>query len=152
MEEKELSPELTPNEIRGVDIIVKSLMKKYNFIQGWEPVMDYRLYYNTLFINLKIDYDKVSDYFGMRIRPNIKRWLDAKDPDWYGKDVYSLTALLDAPTDYTGGYDTKKKMNNLIDNVYKELPPRLQRTYTYSFLDKEQDLPVILMVHSFLVY
>ena len=72
MEEKEL----TPNEIRGVDLIVKSLKKKYNFIQGWEPVDDYTKYYNTLFVHLLVDYDMVSDYFGIRIRPSIKLQLN----------------------------------------------------------------------------
>ena len=64
--------ELTPNEIKGVDLVVKSLMKKYNFIIGWKPDENYMKYHYTLFINLKIDYDMVSDYFGIRIRPTIK--------------------------------------------------------------------------------
>ena len=55
MEEKEL----TPNETRGVDLIVKSLKKKYNFITGWDVEDDYMKYDNTLFIKLTIDSEKV---------------------------------------------------------------------------------------------
>jgi hypothetical protein len=148
MEEKEL----TPNEIRGVDLIVKSLKKKYNFIQGWEPVNDYTKYYNTLFVTIKIDYDKVSDYFGMRIRPSIKLHLNNKDPEWWGREVYSLTAFLDEPEGYTGGYDTKTRMRDLGEHLYKQLPPQLQRTYPYDYLNKTEQIPVVFKVHGFITY
>jgi len=148
MEEKEL----TPNETRGVDLIVKSLMKKYNFIQGWSPVDDYTKYYNTLFIHLLVDYDMVSDYFGMRIRPSIKLHLNNKDPEWWGREIYSLTALLEEPEGYTGGYDTKTNMRNLTETLYKQLPPQLQRTYPYDYLNKTEQIPVVLMIHGFVVY
>ena len=148
MEEKEL----TPNEIRGIDLIVKSLKKKYNFIQGWSPVDDYTKYYNTLFIHLLVDYDMVSDYFGMRIRPSIKLHLNNKDPEWWGREIYSLTALLEEPEGYTGGYDTKTNMRNLTETLYKQLPPQLQRTYPYDYLNKTEQIPVVLMIHGFVVY
>ena len=70
MEEKEL----TPNEIRGIDLIVKSLKKKYNFITGWNVDDNDLRYDNTLFIGLTIDSEKTSDYYGFRIRPTIKRF------------------------------------------------------------------------------
>jgi hypothetical protein len=148
MEEKEL----TPNEIRGVDLIVKSLMKKYNFIQGWEPDDEYMKYDNTLFIHLLVDYDKVSDYFGMRIRPSIKNLLNMKDPEWWGRELYSLTAFLDEPEGYTGGYDTKTNMRNLTETLYKQLPPQLQRTYTFPSYDGDKQIPVVLQIHGFVVY
>jgi hypothetical protein len=144
--------ELTPNEIRGVDLIVKSLKKKYKFIQGWEPVNDYTKYYNTLFIHLLVDYDKVSDYFGMRIRPSIKNLLNLKDPEWWGKEIYSLTAFLEEPEGYTGGYDTKTRMRDLAEHLYQQLPPQLQRTYPYDYLNKTEQIPVVLMIHGFVVY
>jgi len=148
MEEKEL----TPNETRGVDLIVKALMKKYKFITGWSPVDDYTKYYNTLFIHLLVDYDMVSDYFGMRIRPSIKLHLNDKDPEWWGREIYSLTALLEEPEGYTGGYDTKTNMRNLTETLYKQLPPQLQRTYPYDYLNKTEQIPVVLMIHGFVVY
>lgn len=148
MEEKEL----TPNETRGVDLIVKSLKKKYNFIQGWEPDDEYMKYDNTLFIHLLLDYDKVSDYFGMRIRPFIKNLLNIKDPEWWGKEIYSLTAFLEEPEGYTGGYDTKTRMRDLAEHLYKQLPPQLQRTYTFQAYDGDKQLPVVLKIHGFVVY
>jgi len=46
--------ELTPNQRRGIDLIVKSLKKKYNFIQGWNVDDDDLKYDNTLFIGLQL--------------------------------------------------------------------------------------------------
>jgi len=148
MEEKEL----TPNEIRGVDLIVKSLKKKYKFIEGWEPVDDYTKYYNTLFIHLLVDYDMVSDYFGIRIRPSLKLQLNDKDPEWWGRQLFSLTGFLEEPEGYNAGYDVKKQMNSLTETLYKQLPPQLQRTYPYSYQDKTVQIPVVLMIHGFVVY
>jgi len=148
MEEKEL----TPNEIKGINLIVKSLKKKYNFIQGWEPDDEYMKYDNTLFIHLLVDYDMVSDYFGMRIRPSIKNLLNLKDPEWWGKEIYSLTAFLDEPEGYTGGYDTKTRMRDLAEHLYKQLPPQLQRTYTFESFRGEEEITVVLKIHGFIVY
>ena len=144
--------ELTPNETRGVDLIVKSLKKKYKFIIGWKPDDEYLKYDNTLFIHLLVDYNMVSDYFGMRIRPSIKQRLNDKEPEWWGREIYSLTAFLDEPEGYTGGYDTKTRMRDLAEHLYKQLPPQLQRTYPYSYLDKTDYLPVVLKIHGFVVY
>ena len=148
MEEKEL----TPNEIKGINLIVKSLKKKYNFIQGWKPDDEYMKYDNTLFIHLLVDYDMVSDYFGMRIRPSIKNLLNLKDPEWWGKEIYSLTAFLEEPEGYTGGYDTKTRMRDLAEHLYKQLPPQLQRTYTFESFRGEEEITVVLKIHGFIVY
>jgi hypothetical protein len=148
MEEKEL----TPNETRGVDLIVKSLMKKYKFIQGWSIDDEYMKYDNTLFIHLLVDYDMVSDYFGMRIRPSIKNLLNLKDPEWWGKEIYSLTAFLEEPEGYTGGYDTKTRMRDLAEHLYQQLPPQLQRTYIFESFRGEEEIPVVLKIHGFVVY
>ncbi len=142
--------ELTPNEIKGVDLVVKSLMKKYNFIIGWEPDETYMNYDYTLYINLKVDYDMVSDYFGIRIRPTIKKGLKEKDPYWWGSNLYSPTAALDEPNGYNGGYELKKKMNNLSRFLYKELPPQLQRTYVSHI--GEVDYPTTLTINGFNIY
>ena len=127
MEEKEI----TPNETRGIDLIVKALKKKYNFITGWSLENNYMEYDNTLFINLIIDIEKVSDYYGFRIRPTMKRLMDDRDPDWYGRSVYNPTVYLDLPEGNDDGYQSKKHMNEISNILYKQLPQQLQRTYIF---------------------
>ena len=121
--------ELTPNQRRGIDLIVKSLKKKYNFIQGWNVDDDDLKYDNTLFIGLTIDSEKTSDYYGFRIRPTIKRFLDERDDYWYGRSISNPTVYLDLPEVNDDGYQSKVRMNEMANTLYKQLPEKLQRTY-----------------------
>jgi hypothetical protein len=148
MEQKEL----TPNETRGIGLIVKALQKKYNFIQGWNVDDDYLKYDNTLFISLDIDMDKVSDYYGFRVRPTIKRLMDDREPEWYGRDISNPTVFLDLPDNNDDGYQSKKHMNEISNTLYQQLPQKLQRTYPYNTFDGIQNYPVVINIISFIAY
>jgi hypothetical protein len=140
--------ELTPNQRRGIDLIVKSLKKKYNFIQGWNVDDDDMKYDNTLFIGLTIDSEKTSDYYGFRIRPTIKRFLDEKDDYWYGRSISNPTVYLDLPDNNDDGYQSKVNMNELSNTLYKQLPHKLQRTY----ISGEYEHLVNLNIFEFIIY
>ena len=140
--------ELTPNQRRGIDLIVKSLKKKYNFIQGWNVDDDDMKYDNTLFIGLTIDSEKTSDYYGFRIRPTIKRFLDEKDDYWYGRSISNPTVYLDFPDNNDDGYQSKVNMNELANTLYKQLPQKLQRTY----ISGDYEHLVNLNIFEFIIY
>ena len=140
--------ELTPNQRRGIDLIVKSLKKKYNFIQGWNVDDDDMKYDNTLFIGLTIDSEKTSDYYGFRIRPTIKRFLDEKDDYWYGRSISNPTVYLDFPDNNDDGYQSKVRMNEMANTLYQQLPQKLQRTY----ISGEYEHLVNLNIFEFIIY
>ena len=140
--------ELTPNQRRGIDLIVKSLKKKYNFIQGWNVDDDDMKYDNTLFIGLTIDSEKTSDYYGFRIRPTIKRFLDERDDYWYGRSISNPTVYLDLPDNNDDGYQSKVNMNELANTLYKQLPEKLQRTY----ISGDYEHLVNLNIFEFIIY
>ena len=140
--------ELTPNQRRGIDLIVKSLKKKYNFIQGWNVDDDDMKYDNTLFIGLTIDSEKTSDYYGFRIRPTIKRLMDEKDDYWYGKSISNPTVYLDLPDNNDDGYQSKVRMNEMSNTLYKQLPQKLQRTY----ISGDYEHLVNLNIFEFIIY
>ena len=140
--------ELTPNQRRGIDLIVKSLKKKYNFITGWNVDDDDLKYDNTLFIGLTIDSEKTSDYYGFRIRPTIKRFLDERDDYWYGRSISNPTVYLDLPDNNDDGYQSKVNMNELANTLYKQLPQKLQRTY----ISGEYEHLVNLNIFEFIIY
>jgi hypothetical protein len=148
MEQKEL----TPNEIKGIDLIVKSLKKKYNFITGWNVDDDDLRYDNTLFIGLTIDSEKTSDYYGFRIRPTIKRFLDEKDDYWYGRSVSNPTVYLDLPDNNDDGYQSKVRMNELANTLYKQLPEKLQRRYISQTSVGEYEHLVNINIFEFIIY
>ena len=140
--------ELTHNQRRGIDLIVKSLKKKYNFIQGWNVDDDDMKYDNTLFIGLTIDSEKTSDYYGFRIRPTIKRFLDEKDDYWYGRSISNPTVYLDFPDNNDDGYQSKVRMNEMANTLYQQLPQKLQRTY----ISGEYEHLVNLNIFEFIIY
>lgn len=140
--------ELTPNQRRGIDLIVKSLKKKYNFITGWNVDDDDLRYDNTLFIGLTIDSEKTSDYYGFRIRPTIKRFLDERDDYWYGRSISNPTVYLDLPEGNDDGYQSKKHMNEMANTLYKQLPQKLQRTY----ISGDYEHLVNLNIFEFIIY
>ncbi len=140
--------ELTPNQRRGIDLIVKSLKKKYNFIQGWNVDDDDLKYDNTLFIGLTIDSEKTSDYYGFRIRPTIKRFLDERDDYWYGRSISNPTVYLDLPEVNDDGYQSKVRMNEMANTLYKQLPEKLQRRY----ISGDYEHLVNLNIFEFIIY
>ena len=140
--------ELTPNQRRGIDLIVKSLKKKYNFITGWNVDDDDMKYDNTLFIGLTIDSEKTSDYYGFRIRPTIKRFLDERDDYWYGRSISNPTVYLDLPDNNDDGYQSKVRMNEMANTLYKQLPEKLQRRY----ISGEYEHLVNLNIFEFIIY
>ena len=144
--------ELTPNQRRGIDLIVKSLKKKYNFITGWNVDDDDLRYDNTLFIGLTIDSEKTSDYYGFRIRPTIKRFLDEKDDYWYGRSVSNPTVYLDLPDNNDDGYQSKVNMNELANTLYKQLPQKLQRRYISQTSVGEYEHLVNINIFEFIIY
>jgi hypothetical protein len=148
MEQKEL----TPNETRGIDLLVKSLKKKYNFITGWNVDDDDLRYDNTLFIGLTIDSEKTSDYYGFRIRPTIKRFLDEKDDYWYGRSVSNPTVYLDLPDNNDDGYQSKVRMNELANTLYQQLPQKLQRRYISQTSVGEYEHLVNINIFEFIIY
>jgi len=140
--------ELTPNQRRGIDLIVKSLKKKYNFITGWNVDDDDLKYDNTLFIGLTIDSEKTSDYYGFRIRPTIKRFLDERDDYWYGRSISNPTVYLDLPDNNDDGYQSKVRMNEMANTLYKQLPEKLQRRY----ISGDYEHLVNLNIFEFIIY
>ena len=115
---------------KGFDMTVKSLMKKYNFVIGWKPSENFDEY-RVSFINIIIDYDKVSDYFGVPIRPYSKQKFIERDPEYIGSTVYSLDAYLTSPIGWKLPYNTKKDMEKWCEFFYNQIPQEYQRTYLF---------------------
>lgn len=143
-------PELSPNEIKGVDLCVKGLKKKYTFITGWDTVGDYTKYNNVLFITLTVDYYKLSDYYGLNIRETMKWYMDKKDPEWWGNDFYSLLAYMDLPEGSELSYEIKTQMNERLNLLYEALPEELQRTWVSDYA--QQVYPISLSIQSFYLF
>lgn len=59
---------LSKKEIKGVELVIKALKKKYPFITGFNITPDYENKYRfTVFIDLKINFEELSKYSGYEL-------------------------------------------------------------------------------------
>ena len=54
---KATRPPLNPNQIKGIDMVVRGIQKKFPFIIGWEKSEVFDKYQTQMFINLISDND-----------------------------------------------------------------------------------------------
>lgn len=144
--------DLSPNIRKGFDLTIKSLKRKYNFVLGWEVVDNFDEYDNVSFIDIAIDYDKVSDYFGVPIRPFAKEQLKERNPEYIGRTLFSLDGYLTSPVGWEESRNTKKQMEKWCEFFYKQLPPEYQRHYLYtSPFGTEQPIPSSFKLMNFII-
>jgi hypothetical protein len=55
----------TDKQKRGIDLVFKIVRKKFPFIVGWEFSEGYEKYDCTLYLDIKIDVQKLGEYVGM---------------------------------------------------------------------------------------
>jgi hypothetical protein len=59
---------LSKREIKGVELVIKALKKKYPFITGFNITPDYENKYKfTVFIDLKVNFEELSKYSGFEL-------------------------------------------------------------------------------------
>ena len=111
----------TDKQLRGINLAINAAKKKYPFIVGWDFTPDYEKYDVTLYINLKVNLKKLSEFVG---DPNIKE---------YYKDVEQFGALL-SPFEW-GDYGSEEwemnaeksfrfglEITDYINSAYEQLP------------------------------
>jgi len=62
MEEKKKYP-MSEIQVKGVNLVIKAIMKRYEFIKGWEPYPRHEDYENILFIEIIMDYQEFADNY-----------------------------------------------------------------------------------------
>lgn len=120
--------ELTKRQEKGIDLVVKSLRKRFPFIKGWELSEDNERFQVTFFIELLIDFFEMAEFYGKEIRPAWARRYRMDGP----KDIYSssLAAMIDiddgepmfdGPT-FNEMYENNSEIKKYLANVYGMLP------------------------------
>ena len=125
----------TEKQIRGIDLIVKSVKKKYPFIRGWEFNKDFEKYVVHLYINLIVDFDEVAKFYKDDIHLVYK---DRRIPL-----ISSLLLTFLESNNFLGfdnpkrqeffeyNYNETKKLTNLVSQLYKTLPEEFLIYYNY---------------------
>lgn len=122
----------TDKQIRGLDLVFKVAKKKFPFIIGWEFSEGYEKYDCNLYLDIKIDVQKLGEYVEM-------------EPKDYSTKKFG--ALL-SPFDW-GGYKTDKweeigeksyqlavQIKSFINENYNILPDEFKMYYDLGHLSK----------------
>lgn len=56
-------------QIKGIDITIKSVSKKYPFVKGWRFDEGFMNYDSIIYIDLFVDYNKVAEFYNDKIHP-----------------------------------------------------------------------------------
>ena len=96
----------TDKQLRGLDLVFKGAKKKFPFILGWEFSDGYENYKCNLYLDIKVDVKKLSEYVGMELKQtNTKKsgailtpfdWGDYESGEWEkaGEKSYKLTVQI----------------------------------------------------------
>ena len=144
---------INDKQMRGIDMVIKAIMKKYKFIKGWELYPDHEKYDSVIFINVIMDYQEFADTYKYYTEPNrytFKRTAgnpatymgrDKKDYDsmYYDKDksLYEEVKLI------------KEDIENTTKELYYNLPEEFHSTFsTESFPESKH--PRSIMITEFI--
>lgn len=118
---------LTPKQKRGLELVLKTLMKKYNFINGWELIRDWGKWATTIYFNLDVNVYKLSEFYN---KPINNEYYKTKIDDGEVISSGSLFSIVgttkpgeigrEEELDYS--YNIKKDMGNLSNILYENLP------------------------------
>jgi hypothetical protein len=124
--------DLTKKQLKGIDLSVKAVSKRFPFVESWKFADDYQKYGTTLFIDLIVDYKKIGEYYGINLQPYYEKKLTDR-PDSFKSSFFG--------TFFEGGYkyDTPEyreyihrwwlraqDIKEYADLIYKSLPEDFQ--------------------------
>jgi hypothetical protein len=64
---------LNDKQVRGVDMVIKAISRKFKFVKGWEVYEGYENYASVLFINLIMDYQEFADTYNYYTKRSLFR-------------------------------------------------------------------------------
>jgi hypothetical protein len=108
------------SQIRGLDLVIKSIGKEYTFINGWLFADDYLNYNTTLYINIYIDIFTTADYLGFEVDEFYKERGYLITSPTLSPFIKSKELTRDESFDVT--YKLKQDITKMLNNVYNYLP------------------------------
>jgi hypothetical protein len=127
--------DLSNNQIRGIDLVVKSVSKKYPFIKGWTLPHHWEKYQAHLYINVYVDWNEVSKFYNLQF----KEYYDKVKNETIFEDTSSILAYFgsyewgspEQTEHFEKSYNEGVKIRNLVKGLYEALPEEFQLYYTH---------------------
>jgi hypothetical protein len=145
---------LNDKQMRGIDMVIKAIMKKYKFLKGWELYPDHGKYDSVIFMNVIMDYQEFADTYKYYTEPSkytfIKR--TSSNPATYmGRDKKDYDSMYHEKDKSL--YDEVKLIKEDIESSAKELYYNLPEEFHSTFSTEsfpEQKHPRSIMITEFI--
>lgn len=133
-------------QIKGIDLTIKAISKKYPFIKGWEFIKDYQKWKAHLYINVIVDWVEVGEFYGKKLKPYwLEEFKNNKKIDSSLIDSYMFENPSHTDEGYqeffNKAYKDTKQINTLLNSIYSSLPTEFQVMTTFkslvSFIEDE---------------
>ena len=130
---------------KGVNIAVKMLSKKFNFVVDWELAEPVDKFKYTVYINLFVSLEKVKKYYGIEVSEMYMQIKDYIYTTEHSK-AYPFSAL-DYKYVIEEPYKVNKEITSAFEEIYNDLPDHLKmerndediRFTTYKYKDAQID-------------
>lgn len=144
----------TKNQIKGIDLTIKAISKKYPFIKGWRFIDNYQQWKAHLYIDIIVNWDEVAEFYGKEVKPY---WQVAfKNGDKVDSSLID-SYMFDNPSHTEEGYQEyfdksfmeTKKIGTLINSIYSSLPKEFQVEMKFNSIFGPDIRPVELYIERF---
>ena len=130
--------DFTQSQLRGIELVVKSISKRYPFIEGWRFEKDWEKWLTGVYIDIKVDWNKVFKFYNTKVSPKWENYLRL-DKEGYSSSLLltftDLNPLSEDPTLHNEffeyNFNTTLKLRNLASSLYENLPEELSIFYGY---------------------
>jgi hypothetical protein len=148
-----METKLNDKQMRGIDMVINAIMKKYKFLKGWELYPDHEKYDSVIFLNVIMDYQEFADTYKYYTEPNrytFKR--TASNPATYmGRDKKDYDSMYHEKDKslYNEVKLIKEDIENTTKELYYNLPEEFHSTFsTESFPESKH--PRSIMITEFI--
>ena len=105
----------TEKQLRGLDMVMNKVIKKYSFIKGWKLSPVYERFAVTLYLDLYVDFFELADKYGYGVLTYWKQEI-LQDPDKNG--VGALSAYIGNKDGTSYGWNSPKR-EEIFEKYYK---------------------------------
>lgn len=116
-------------QMKGINLVVKALSKKFPFVTGWELSQIWDEYYNVIFINLIVDLEKAGEYYNVEFSDY---WIDSWKSD---KMVDASYILSMAYNNNLNSLVETNKIKEKLQELYSNLPDDFCLFYRFEDTD-----------------
>jgi hypothetical protein len=133
MSELKRDNNFTKQQLRGIELAVKSASKKFPFIKGWKFSKDFKNYSAHLYIDLFVDYVEFAKFYNSDIhyayqsRTTLPR---TSIPHTFLKDAPVSGFQTEEWNEYfEKAYSENQKIKNYLEKIYESLPEEFSIFY-----------------------